>query len=243
MTTPLLTVKNVSCARPEGDHIFANVDFDVNEGDIVVLRARSGVGELAFSTTLVDLEAYLTWLGSNSGPPRLMPTLMLTDQHRAGAGVPAYRTHVQYVPQRPSLLPSTPREFLSTISTFQSRHGTSSVDLHRAIDIASSWGVEEEMWDRAWNTLSGGEAQRIALAIGFGLGSAILLLDEPTSALDATTSDKVERTLIEEVKSPESPLKAIVWITHSEEQATRVGTRFLHLLPTGVREEVLSTQV
>ena len=47
----------------------------------------------------------------------------------------------------------------------------------------------------------------------------------------------VERALVEEVRDAESALKAIVWITHSEEQAARVGTRFLHLTPVGVQEE------
>ena len=41
---PLISVKNLACLRPEGDPIFVNVNFDVNEGDIIVLRARSGTG-------------------------------------------------------------------------------------------------------------------------------------------------------------------------------------------------------
>jgi ABC-type transport system involved in cytochrome bd biosynthesis fused ATPase/permease subunit len=41
---PLIAVKNLACLRPEGDPIFVNVNFDVNEGDIVILRARSGTG-------------------------------------------------------------------------------------------------------------------------------------------------------------------------------------------------------
>lgn len=46
----------------------------------------------------------------------------------------------------------------------------------------------------------------------------------------------VENMLLNEIKDPDSTLKAIIWITHSEEQAERVGTRFLHLTPTGVEE-------
>jgi ABC-type uncharacterized transport system YnjBCD ATPase subunit len=41
---PLIAVKNVACLRPEGDPIFVNVSFEVNEGDIIILRARSGTG-------------------------------------------------------------------------------------------------------------------------------------------------------------------------------------------------------
>ena len=45
----------------------------------------------------------------------------------------------------------------------------------------------------------------------------------------------VEKTLVEEVRA--KSIKAIVWITHSEEQAARVGTRVLRLTPTGIHEE------
>lgn len=47
----------------------------------------------------------------------------------------------------------------------------------------------------------------------------------------------VERALVQEIKDSGSALKAIVWITHSDEQAARVGTRFLQLTPAGVQEE------
>lgn len=46
------------------------------------------------------------------------------------------------------------------------------------MEVASAWGIDEELWDRDWSNLSGGEAQRIALAIAVGLNAAeILLLD------------------------------------------------------------------
>ena len=44
--------------------------------------------------------------------------------------------------------------------------------------IASQWNIEHELWYREWATLSGGEAQRIAMAIGLSMrGTEILLLD------------------------------------------------------------------
>lgn len=54
-------------------------------------------------------------------------------------------------------------------------------------------------------------------------------LSEPTSALDAQSSVAVEEYIVDLLKSTDSNLKAAVWITHSEEQAKRVGTRFLRI--------------
>ena len=172
-----------------------------------------------------------------------------------------------YVPQRTSLLPGTPREFLNLISSFQSRKPSKSSRRHVSteidgpIEVGKAWGIEEGLWDREWSNLSGGEAQRIALAAAVGLNAAeVLLLDgecpfpylvifiilsiiEPTSALDPVSAKLVEDYLINELKSGEAALKAIVWITHSEEQGHRVGTRHLHLTAEGCREEVVQDGV
>lgn len=59
---------------------------------------------------------------------------------------------------------------------------------------------------------------------------------EPTSGLDVTSSKAVEDTLLDEIRDDSKALKAIIWITHSEEQAERVGTRFLQLTRKGIEE-------
>ncbi|KZV69511.1 P-loop containing nucleoside triphosphate hydrolase protein [Peniophora sp. CONT] len=220
---PLLSVKNVKCVTNDGNAIFQSASFELHEGDIAVLRARSGVGK----STLVKCLAHL---GLYSGE-------VLTAK---SIGVPRFRTLVTYIPQRPSMLPGTPREFVQELAGLKARSGGAPYDyvFERILRVAREWDVDDALWDRPWNTVSGGEAQRIALAIGFGWNTAeVLLLDEPTSALDAETSAIVEETLVNEVRNPESSLKAIIWITHSDEQAMRVGTRYLRLTPRAVEEE------
>jgi ABC-type iron transport system FetAB ATPase subunit len=56
-----------------------------------------------------------------------------------------------------------------------------------------------------------------------------ILCIEPTSALDPDSSSLVENFLADELASAESPLKAMVWVTHSKEQGDRVGTRHLKM--------------
>ncbi len=135
-------------------------------------------------------------------------------------------------------------------------------DTEGSIEVAKSWGIEEGLWDRNWSDLSGGESQRIALAVAVGLKTAeVLLLDgmcctylastfnlmwrcvEPTSALDAGTSNTVEEYLKRQVHGGDGALKALVWITHSKEQGERVGTKFLYIVDGGVQEENINDVV
>lgn len=83
---------------------------------------------------------------------------------------------MQYVPQRPSLLPGTPLELLTTARAFWSR--SSNISYGDPIELAAEWGIDRILWAREWATLSGGEGQRLALAIALGLGGTeVVLLD------------------------------------------------------------------
>ncbi|KAF9454500.1 P-loop containing nucleoside triphosphate hydrolase protein [Macrolepiota fuliginosa MF-IS2] len=237
MAQSILELRGVTCEVAPGQPLFENVSFVVNEGDIVVLQGKSGSGK----TTLLKCIAHLVLHKGN---------ILYRGRTPRVYGIPTFRTRVLYVPQRPSLLPGTPKDFLFSISKLKSHraykdHKPEKAAPHkvlkRAVEVSGLWGVEEELWEREWSNLSGGEAQRIALAVALALDTAeVLLLDEPTSALDPQSSSMVEEFLAAEVKSPERELKALIWITHSDEQAKRVGTRFLNFLDGGCAEETSS---
>ncbi|KAG8707087.1 hypothetical protein FRC08_000714 [Ceratobasidium sp. 394] len=234
MATPLLSVKDLAVYKAKDDPIFSNISFEVHEGDVLVLQGRSGGGKSTILKALAHLNVY-------------QGEILLRGESPLKYTIPTYRTRVLYVPQRASLLPANPRHFLAAVNDFGSRkahkdkatqaiYGAASpqhfvddsgvqlgADPHDPFALAKEWGLEEGVWDRDWATLSGGEAQRVLLAIAAGLrGTEVLLLDEPTSALDSETSLQVERTLTSLPKSG-STIKAIVWITHSHEQGERVG--------------------
>ena len=76
------------------------------------------------------------------------------------------------------------------------------------------------------NKLSGGEKQRLALALAIITNSKILLLDEPTANADPLTTIKIEKIIKEEAIAG----KKILLVTHNIPQAKRLGQdiAFIH---------------
>ncbi|KAL1407074.1 hypothetical protein Q8F55_006487 [Vanrija albida] len=241
MSPPLLEASGLTLRRDDGTGSAilsasatpCHLDLTVEPGEVVIIQGESGSGKTTLLKCIAELNVY------QEGEIRL------NGQPSASYGIPNFRTLVQYIPQRPSMLPGTPVDFLERCRSFAARQardaaleaeGRSWPDPY---DLADGWGIERTCWTRGWGTLSGGEAQRVALAIAIGLGGAeVILLDEPTSALDEATTKLVENTLVGML--PQAPIgapkganiprratgpKALVWITHSPEQADRVGTR------------------
>ncbi len=83
-------------------------------------------------------------------------------------------------------------------------------------DVREQFGIEH-LKDRNPFDLSGGEAQRLALAKIFSLGADILLLDEPTQSADAVFKKKFAAML----KSLCALGKTVVLVTHDLEFAGR----------------------
>lgn len=82
------------------------------------------------------------------------------------------------------------------------------------------WGLDGTSLDSEWKVLSGGESQRILVAISVASRPRVLLLDESTSALDLEVKLRVERTILDTAASTGM---AVIWITHDEDQLQRLS--------------------
>ena len=78
------------------------------------------------------------------------------------------------------------------------------------------------------HTLSGGMKQRVALARGMAMEPDILLMDEPFAALDALTRQKMQDELL---RLWDDTHFTVLFVTHSIEEAIRIGSRILLLTP------------
>ncbi|KAG7452468.1 P-loop containing nucleoside triphosphate hydrolase protein [Guyanagaster necrorhizus] len=225
----LLELRDISSANEarNNEPIFTDINLVVTAGDVVALQGKSGSGKTTLLKCIAHLNVYDGLVLYRGSTPMTY-------------GIPAYRKKVAYVPQRSPLLPGTPRDFVNTVLSLSARSDRSMSTFQHIIDLGAAWSLDRNLWDREWTNLSGGESQRIALSIALALNTAeVLLLDEPTSALDPELVLLVEQSLLKDLRSDNTALKAIVWITHSDEQASRVGTRFIQVSGGNCHEQSL----
>jgi ABC-type iron transport system FetAB ATPase subunit len=141
---------------------------------------------------------------------------------------------------------SAPRDFIIRLSKFESMThlGTDEsqcVDdtitdtvhspkadqmIQETMSYIEKWGMKlptdkgtDHPIDKEWKVLSGGECQRMILAIALASRPRILLLDEATSGLDGESERKVEESVLEYVKNFNA---ACLWVTHSDDIAERL---------------------
>ncbi|MBO6165197.1 MAG: ATP-binding cassette domain-containing protein [Eubacterium sp.] len=181
----------------ENHPVFEHISLKVEKGQKVGIVGESGCGK----STLLKLIAGLY-------APTEGSVIV------AGESVPTNITKkVSVVMQSPMLLPLTIRENITM------GHEYSSTWIDRVVDAANirSWidtldkGLDTYLGDRA-DELSGGQAQRIAIARAICKDADILLLDEPTSALDGENAASVLEALNRYAAD-----KTVIHVTHRPE--------------------------
>nr|WP_236646374.1 ABC transporter ATP-binding protein [Gemmatirosa kalamazoonensis] len=163
------------------------VDFELREGELLVLLGASGSGK----STLLNI------LGGLDTPTAGEVRFRDHDLARADAdALTRYRReHVGFVFQFYNLIPSlTARENVALVTDIAD-------DPMRPDDALALVGLRERL-DHFPAQLSGGEQQRVAIARAIAKRPDVLLCDEPTGALDAETGrlvlsviDRVNREL------------------------------------------------
>ena len=156
-----------------GGLLLKDITFSVAAGELVALIGPNGSGK----TTL--LKILLGLLAPNSGAVTLHGQPLSSYQPKARA-----RT-VAYVSQQPAAnFPLTVRELVSLGRYPHGGRVSESISDKLAVSNALERTAANDLSDRRFNTLSGGEKQKVLIARAFAQSARIVLLDEPTLHLD-----------------------------------------------------------
>jgi len=203
MEDVVLATRNLGRAV-DGTRLLDDVTIEVATGDVFVVFGPSGSGK----STLLRL------LNRLDEPTEGTVLLEGTDYRTLDPRT--MRRRVGFVPQRPTLTEGTVADNVAWGPELRE----APVDRPRMADLLARLGLEGYE-DRSAGDLSGGEAQRVAIARTLFNEPDVVLLDEPMSSLDAAAADRVE-TLLADVMAAYG-LTAVL-VTHDAERARRLGT-------------------
>jgi putative ABC transport system ATP-binding protein len=199
-------------AAPEKTLLLNNISFGVARAEVLAVLGPSGAGKSTLLRLLNRLDE------PTSG------TILLDREDYRRLSPQTLRRRVGMIMQRAYLFPGTIAENVR-FGPLQQGRTMADVEVASLLEHVGLAGYEE----RDVKTLSGGEAQRVAITRALANDPEVLLLDEPTSALDEVAKQGVE-TLLESVVRQRG--LACVWVTHDAAQAGRMADSVL-LLESG----------
>jgi peptide/nickel transport system ATP-binding protein len=222
---PVLSVRGLSVRflMPGNRRIAAVTDahFEVAAGQCLALVGESGCGKSVLASALLGL------LPSNAriaGAARLGDLDLLT----ADAHTLARRVRGRMI----GLIPQSPAAHLTPVRTVRSHLEETVAALtaarpRAAVRSAAEAAAERAAFpashlDRYPHELSGGLAQRAAIALALVGDAPLMLADEPTTGLDRDLADHT----VEELRAHvEGAGRALLFITHDLAAAERVADR------------------
>lgn len=212
--TPIVQLRGVTKSfspAHESTAPLRRVDFAITAGDKVSLIGPSGCGK----STLLSLIAGL--LRPSAGTVEINGVAMSDLDDHARAELRA--SFIGIAMQSDNLIPFlTARENVELAHAFRSRRSrrsapASSDGLLERFEVAHCAHLRPRQ-------LSGGETQRVALAVAMANKPAVLLADEVVGQLDGDTAKRV----ISEVLSSES---AVLFVTHDVALADQADHRYV----------------
>ncbi|HSL92281.1 MAG TPA: metal ABC transporter ATP-binding protein [Candidatus Limnocylindrales bacterium] len=166
-----LEIRDLS-VRAGGVEILSGIHADIRCGEVTALVGPNGAGKTTLLLAILGLVSY-------SGEIRFCRA----EEH--GKGTP----RIGYVPQRIDLDRNAPMTVLDFFALSSQRLPVflgPSRKSRTAAEAALDKGGSAHLIDRPLGKLSGGELQRILLALALRDNPDILLLDEPVSGVDVS---------------------------------------------------------
>ncbi|MFJ7934145.1 betaine/proline/choline family ABC transporter ATP-binding protein [Sporosarcina sp. NPDC096371] len=206
----MLTFENVSKVYGDGFQAVKSVNFDIQQGEFLVLIGPSGSGK---STTMKMI---------NKMEPHTSGTISINGKDINSYNPSELRRNIGYVIQQIGLFPHYTIE--KNIAIVPQLKGWNAKEVKaRVNELLDLVGLDPDMYATRYpKELSGGQQQRVGIARALAGNPDIILMDEPFSALDPLTRDQLQA----EVSALHKKLnKTFVFVTHDMDEALKMGDR------------------
>ncbi len=196
-----------------GDSTVLNIEqFVIGEHESIVLTGANGAGK----STLLNVLAFM--LVPAGGTLRFFGMEIQTSE------LQGVRRRIGYVEQRPYLFNTS---VIGNIEMGLKLRGMHKQQRHaRAQQVIEHLGLVM-LADKRAHELSGGEAQKVALARALVLEPAVLILDEPFTYLDKAAAAEFEKLLIE---LRDSRRYTLILSSHDHLRAQLLADRVCHVV-------------
>jgi tungstate transport system ATP-binding protein len=181
-------------------------ELTIGEGRLYTLTGANGAGK----STLLSILAFLS-------PPTSGEIFYAGERVDWNHGsVEEYRRKVTLLHQSPYLFGGT---VYDNVAFGLKARGIRGEEQQRRVDKALDTAGLPGFRDRKARELSGGEAQRVAMARALALEPEVLLLDEPLANIDRETTGSLETV----IASLPARGTTVVLITHDPDQPERLN--------------------
>lgn len=176
-TAPLFELRNLTLDFGEGP-LFSPLTETFFPGERIQLKAESGGGKSSL------FKALLGFIPPAGGD------LLYRGESQIGSDYRKVRSELFYVPQNPALFAGTPQDAWEECAEFKAnRRHWAGIEEFRA--MLARFDLPKEVLQAEFTSLSGGEKQRVVLALGAASGRKVFLLDEALAGLDSRRREQV----------------------------------------------------
>lgn len=173
----MLRIENASIAYGK-DVLFSGFNLHLKPGEIASISGPSGCGKTSL------LNAVLGFIPLKEGSITINGILLEKNS------IDLVRKQIAWIPQELALPLEWVKDMVQLPFGLKANRSTPFSE-NKLFACFEQLGLEKELYYKRVNEISGGQRQRMMIAVASLIGKPLTIVDEPTSALDAGSTGKV----------------------------------------------------